>query len=86
MTVGQLIECLVSKYAALKGHEVDGTAFSKFNLEYIKKELKQLGFDENGYEYLYNGMTGKKMKTMIFIGPTYYQRLKHLVADKIKWS
>lgn len=83
MTIGQLIECLVGKVAALEGQEIDGTAFSKFDLEDIKARMKALGYDENGYEYMYNGMTGRKIKNMIFIGPTYYQRLKHMVADKI---
>jgi hypothetical protein len=83
MTVGQLVESLVGKVAALEGQEIDGTAFSKFDIDDIKKRLKALGYEENGYEYMYNGMTGKKMKNMIFIGPTYYQRLKHMVADKI---
>lgn len=83
MTVGQLVECLVGKVAALEGQEIDGTAFSKFDIDDIKERLKALGFEENGYEYMYNGMTGKRMKNMIFIGPTYYQRLKHMVADKI---
>ena len=83
MTIGQLIECLVGKVAALEGQEIDGTAFSNFDLEDIKARMKSLGYDENGYEYMYNGMTGNKIKNMIFIGPTYYQRLKHMVADKI---
>jgi len=29
------------------------------------------------------GFTGKELESLIFIGPTFYQRLKHLVADKI---
>src|SRR5438309_3398841 len=83
MTCGQLIECLVGKVAALEGQEMDGTPFSSFDIDDIKAKLKAFGYEENGFEYLYNGMTGRKMKTMIFIGPTYYQRLKHLVNDKI---
>lgn len=83
MTTGQLIECLVGKVAALEGQEIDGTAFSRFDLDDIKKRLKALGYEENGFETMYNGMTGKKLNRPIFIGPTYYQRLKHMVADKI---
>ena len=83
MTIGQLIECLIGKLSAIKGQETDGTPFSRFDLDSVKAELKALGYNENGYEYLYNGMTGREMKTMIFIGPTYYQRLKHMVNDKI---
>lgn len=83
MTIGQLIECLVGKKSALKGHESDGTPFNYPDIESIKDELEELGYNRNGTEYLYNGMTGKKMRTEIFIGPTYYQRLKHMVSDKI---
>lgn len=83
MTCGQLIETLVGKVAALEGQEIDGTAFSKFDLNDIKERMKALGYEENGFEYMYNGMTGRRLKNMIFIGPTYYQRLKHMVADKL---
>lgn len=83
MTVGQLIECLVGKVSAIRGHETDGTPFNDIRVESIKDELEKLGFERNGREFLYNGMTGRKMNTEIFIGPTYYQRLKHMVSDKI---
>lgn len=83
MTIGQLIECLVSKVSAILGQSTDGTPFEQWNIETIKEMLEKLGYNRNGTEYLYNGMTGKKMKTMIFIGPTYYQRLKHMVSDKM---
>jgi len=83
MTVGQLIECLVGKVAALEGHEIDGTSFVPNDIDQLKEILKGYGYNENGFEVMYNGMTGKKMKAMIFIGPTFYQRLKHLVYDKI---
>lgn len=83
MTVGQLVECLVGKVGALEGQELDGTPFSRFDINDIKQRLKSFGYEENGYETLYNGMTGRKLQSQIFIGPTYYQRLKHMVADKI---
>jgi len=83
MTIGQLVECLVGKIGAVEGHEVDGTPFKQIDIEGLKDRLESLGYNRHGTEYLYNGMTGKKMKTMIFIGPTYYQRLKHMVTDKI---
>ena len=83
MTLAQLIECLVGKLSALEGHESDGTPFNELDLEVIKDRLESLGYERNGYEYLYNGMTGKKLRSEIFIGPTYYQRLKHMVSDKI---
>lgn len=83
MTIGQLVECLLGKVSALEGHEADGTPFNDINIDEIKDRLEKLGFNRNGVEYMYNGMTGQKLKTMIFIGPTYYLRLKHLVEDKI---
>jgi len=83
MTIAQLIECLLGKVAAIKGMEADGTSFNLIDIEKIKDELEKLGYNRNSTEYLYNGITGKKMKIPIFIGPTYYQRLKHLVSDKI---
>ena len=83
MTIGQLVEALVGKVAAIKGMLADGTPFNDIDIEYVKTELEKLGYEKNATEYLYNGMTGQKIKIPIFIGPTYYQRLKHLVSDKI---
>lgn len=83
MTVGQLVESLASKEAAITGHFVDGTPFSDYNIKEIPELLKKLGYSPHGTEVMYNGMTGKKMDAEIFIGPTYQIRLKHLVQDKI---
>lgn len=83
MTIAQLIECIFGKYCAINGIEGDGTPFTKPDIEQIRDELEKLGYNRDGTEYMYNGMTGKKIKTTMFIGPTYYQRLKHLVCDKI---
>jgi len=83
MTIGQLVEALVGKVAAIKGMLADGTPFNDIDIEQVKNELEKLGYEKNATEYLYNGMTGQKIKIPIFIGPTYYQRLKHLVSDKI---
>lgn len=83
MTIAQLLECLVGKIAAVKGCEMDATSFSDVDIEGLKDELQKLGYDRNATETMYNGMTGQKFKIPIFIGPTYYQRLKHLVSDKM---
>ena len=83
MTIGQLVETLVGKVAGIKGIEADGTSFNDIDLEKVKIELEKLGYEKNCTEYMYNGMTGQRIKIPIFIGPTYYQRLKHLVSDKI---
>ena len=83
MTMAQLVECILGKVAAIDGLEADGTPFNNIDVESVKDALEKLGYKKDGTEYLYNGMTGQKMKTMIFIGPTFYQRLKHLVLDKL---
>lgn len=83
MTIAQLIECLMGKIGSIKGKFFDGTPFEKVNTENLMNELDDLGFENKGYETLYNGETGDKIKSKIFIGPTFYQRLKHMVKDKI---
>ena len=83
MTIGQLAECLMGKVGALEGFDVDGTPFEEYDMDAVEKRLGELGYDPKGYEELYNGMTGEKLKAKIFFGPTYYQRLKHMVEDKI---
>ena len=83
MTIAQLIECLMGKIAAVKGMEADGTSFNKIDIEKMKDQLEELGYERNVTEYCYNGMTGQRLRVPMFIGPTYYQRLKHLVMDKM---
>lgn len=83
MTIGHVVECFIGKLAVLDGTDADGTPFEEHDIESIKDRLEAHGYERNGKEYLYNGMTGEKMKVEIFIGPTFYQRLKHLVEDKI---
>ena len=83
MTVGQLLECVMSKVGALEGHPVDGTPFQDIDMKDFEKRLEDYGFNKHGYEEMRCGLTGRKMNTHIFIGPTYYQRLKHMVEDKI---
>jgi DNA-directed RNA polymerase II subunit RPB2 len=83
MTIGQLIECLIGKVAILRREEADGTPFEERNIDAIKKQLGELGYRHDCTEYMYNGMTGEMMNVPIFIGPTYYNRLKHMVQDKV---
>jgi DNA-directed RNA polymerase II subunit RPB2 len=85
MTIGQLIECVMGKTCCLLGRYGDATPFSKFadkNLKNLMDTLQSVGFERAGNEILYNGRTGEQLSTEIFIGPTYYQRLKHMVDDK----
>jgi DNA-directed RNA polymerase subunit B' len=62
---------------------MDGTAFSGNTEEEFHALLKKSGFDEHGEEFLYDGLSGKMIKAKIFIGNVYYQRLHHLVSNKI---
>jgi len=84
MTIGHLIECLLSKVSALQGTEGDATPFEyEVTAELIAKLLHEMEYNKHGWERLYNGHTGEPLQNMIFYGPTYYQRLKHMVDDKI---
>jgi DNA-directed RNA polymerase II subunit RPB2 len=82
-TIGHILEMITSKYGAIECQRVDATTFEPVNMDEIRKGLKSAGYEEHGYETLYNGMTGIKMRSMLFIGPCYYMRLKHMVNDKI---
>ncbi len=83
MTIGQFIEGVAGKVAAKNGSQIDGTPFDNENLENLKDDLLKLGFQHNGREVLYDGMSGNKLTADIFIGVVYYQKLHHMVADKM---
>lgn len=83
MTVAHLIECLLSKVSSLSGLEGDASPFTEVTAEAISKLLRDHGYQSRGFEVMYNGYTGKKLMAQIFFGPTYYQRLRHMVDDKI---
>ena len=83
MTVAQLIESLSSKIGAIEGKYIDGTPFNDYNVRELPEILKKLGYSPYGTETMYCGMTGRKMKAEIFMGPTYYMRLKHMTLDKV---
>jgi len=86
MTINQLIECISAKAAVLSGDFHYATAFSSYSfdcVEEISQKLSSHGFQRNGLETMMNGMTGEMFSSQIFIGPTYYHRLKHLVSAKI---
>lgn len=83
MTQAQFIESCCSKAGALTGKFHDATPFTDFDLDDAKEELKMTGYDRCGDEIMYNGFTGEPMESPITFWPTYYQRLKHMVADKM---
>ncbi|CEQ40581.1 SPOSA6832_02221, partial [Sporobolomyces salmonicolor] len=83
MTIGHLVECLLSKVSTITGNEGDATPFSEVTVEAISTLLRRYGYHSRGLEVMYNGHTGRKLQAQVYLGPTYYQRLKHMVGDKI---
>ena len=83
MTIAQLMECVLGKVACLKGELQDSTPFNHTSVHDLCDMLESYGMDRYSNEILYDGRTGRMIRTEIFMGPTYYQRLKHMVADKI---
>ena len=82
MTIGQLKETLLGKVLLELGMFGDGTSFGNLDVKTIAAELLNLGYESYGNELMYNGLTGEQLETNIFIGPVFYQRLKHMVSDK----
>uniref|UniRef100_A0A6C0LJ02 DNA-directed RNA polymerase n=1 Tax=viral metagenome TaxID=1070528 RepID=A0A6C0LJ02_9ZZZZ len=87
MTIGQLVETLMGKACAMYGGFGDCTAFMNKGQKATSfgKMLTNVGFNSSGNQMLLNGETGEQMYSEIFIGPTYYMRLKHMVKDKINY-
>lgn len=83
MTMGYLLELLAGKVGCLRGEVVDGTPFSGENKAELENQLMNLGFRYDGKEKMYNGITGKRMDTKIFVGNLYYLKLKYMVANKM---
>jgi DNA-directed RNA polymerase II subunit RPB2 len=82
MTIAQLKETLLGKILLELGLFGDGTSFGELDVYTIRNELLKLGYENNGNEVLYNGLSGEQIESDIFIGPAFYQRLKHMVNDK----
>ena len=85
MTIAQLMETLLGKIGCHAGCLGDGTPFNKnMTLDGLAKVLRDdMGLEPYGNEVMYNGLTGRQMETKIFMGPCFYQRLRHCAADKL---
>lgn len=83
MTIGHLVETLMGKVACFRGDVANATPFTEVTVKDVSLVLKEYGYQWRGNEVMYNGFTGRKMNSQVFLGPTYYQRLKHMVGDKI---
>ncbi|MBI2578905.1 MAG: DNA-directed RNA polymerase subunit B [Candidatus Aenigmarchaeota archaeon] len=84
MTIGQMLEIIASKVSALSGMPVDGSAFNDVTEESLRQTLEKLGFRDDGKEIMYDGVTGRVLEARILVGPCYYQKLHHMVANKIQ--
>ncbi|KAL1300661.1 DNA-directed RNA polymerase I subunit 2 isoform X2 [Arachis ipaensis] len=96
MTIAMLLESVAAKGGSLHGEFVDATPFrgsvNKNDGESESKSgslvddlglmLRKKGFNYHGLEVLYSGVYGTELTCEIFIGPVYYQRLRHMVSDK----
>jgi DNA-directed RNA polymerase II subunit RPB2 len=86
MTINQLLETVLGKGCCMTGRFGNATPFSTSSVNTVTKicdQLESVGYERNGRETLYDPYTGKKIDAQVFMGPTYYQRLKHLVSDKM---
>ena len=83
MTVGKMIELVSGKAGILNGSLEYGTCFGGSKLEDMSKILVDHGFNYSGKDQLYSGITGECLQAYIFFGPIYYQKLKHMVLDKM---
>ncbi|KAK0174498.1 hypothetical protein PV327_010260 [Microctonus hyperodae] len=83
MTVGKLIELLAGKAGVLKGEFKYGTAFGGTKVADVCEELTKFGYNYLGKDIFYSGITGEPLQAYIYSGPVYYQKLKHMVQDKM---
>jgi DNA-directed RNA polymerase beta subunit len=82
MTIGHVKETQVGKILSELGLFGDGTSFGELDVNFISNKLLELGYEAHGNELLYNGLTGEQIECSVFMGPVFYQRLKHMVTDK----
>ncbi|MEM5803668.1 MAG: DNA-directed RNA polymerase subunit A' [Candidatus Aenigmatarchaeota archaeon] len=83
MTIGQLLEIISAKVAAITGEILYSPAFHPLNEKQIRETLKKYGYDDDGKETMFDGRNGEKLMNKILIGSVYYQKLDHLVSNKM---
>jgi len=83
MTISQLLECIMGKACCELGTFGNSTPFCDTSVNQVSEILEELGMNHQGDEIFYNPRTGEQIPCKIYYGPTYYQRLKHIAADKI---
>ena len=89
MTISQLLETVLGKSCCIEGTFGDATPFTSNSTniaEQICDRLQKNGYERHGWERIMNGMTGEMIEAQILIGPCFYQRLKHMVSDKVSLS
>jgi DNA-directed RNA polymerase subunit B len=84
MTLGQLLEIIASKLSAISCEPMDASVFGNVSEETLRESLKNSGFRDDGKETIYDGVTGKMLEGRILVGPCYYQKLHHMVANKLQ--
>lgn len=83
MTVGHVLEMISGKLGSMIGEEMNATIFEGVKEEVLRSGLEKKGFKHTGKEVFYNGVTGEKIPCELFVGVIYYQKLHHMVANKM---
>jgi len=88
MTVGKLLELVVGKAGVMQGRQAYASAFGEGEgnadtAEAAAKALIANGFSYTGKDLFYSGTSGEPLDAYVFSGPIFYQKLKHMVLDKM---